>query len=288
MLLSAALTAAAFRVTAYCFNDSSVVEVSKGVRVVGLGELMARVSAAHVSLARQNYDLVVVSSELNSISSALQVSRNLLAKDGLGIVLLQPSPLALHEASRLGVPVAAYLALYTCVWRSNGSNVEWIGEGTIRCAGKGDACRAMGDAARRLGLNFEEKGEDSIEPLVWDLFAATLAVQPVSALLGVGFAALRRSSHAVQLVESLAGEAELVAKEYGVGLLRPPREAVWELLGLRGCRPKMLRDIELRRQSEIDYINGFLLQLAAAKGVYTPYNMAVYLAVKGLEDVMKG
>jgi 2-dehydropantoate 2-reductase len=291
LLLSALLAAAGVRVSAYCFDDSRVVQLlSHGVRVVGRGELFAKVSAAHVSVAKPQYDAVIVASELNGISEALRVSGRLLRDEGLGIVLLQPSLLALQEAERGKLRVAGYLALRTCVWPSLQMAVEWTGEGEVACAGSGDVCRLLAEACRAVGLSYRYAGsdDDSLRGLAWDMMAAVGSTQPVSAVLGVGFAAVRRSSYAVQLVESLAKEFELVASQHGVRLPRPPVEAARQMLSLRGCRPKMLRDLEERRVSEIDYINGYLLQLAASAGMYTPYNMAIYLTVKALEDVMRG
>ncbi|WP_194840492.1 ketopantoate reductase family protein [Hyperthermus butylicus] len=89
-------------------------------------------------------------------------------------------------------------------------------------------------------------------------------------------------------MESLAGEVELVAEKLGIQLLRRPVEAAKELVSVRGCRPKMLQDIEARVATEVDYINGYIIREAVVRGLYTPYNMAVYLAVKGLEEVLRG
>jgi 2-dehydropantoate 2-reductase len=46
----------------------------------------------------------------------------------------------------------------------------------------------------------------------------------------------------------------------------------------------MLQDIERRRPTEIDAINGAVVREGARMGVPTPYNRALLLLINGLED----
>ena len=45
----------------------------------------------------------------------------------------------------------------------------------------------------------------------------------------------------------------------------------------------MLQDVEARRQTEIDYLNGGIARFGREHGVPTPLNEAVTALVKGLE-----
>ena len=45
----------------------------------------------------------------------------------------------------------------------------------------------------------------------------------------------------------------------------------------------MLHDIEAKRQTEIDYINGKIIEYGERAGVLTPYNTTLRCLVKALE-----
>ncbi len=59
------------------------------------------------------------------------------------------------------------------------------------------------------------------------------------------------------------------------------------MLRVRGCIPKLLRDIEERKETEIDYINGYLLKESLRYRVNTPFNESIYLLVKSIEHSMR-
>ncbi len=52
-------------------------------------------------------------------------------------------------------------------------------------------------------------------------------------------------------------------------------------------KSSMLRDIENNRKTEIDAINGFLLNSAQQKSIEVPNNQFVYQVIKGMEDHME-
>ena len=46
----------------------------------------------------------------------------------------------------------------------------------------------------------------------------------------------------------------------------------------------MLQDVEARRPTEIDYLNGGIVRFGEKHGVPTPLNRAIWSLVKGLEQ----
>ena len=45
----------------------------------------------------------------------------------------------------------------------------------------------------------------------------------------------------------------------------------------------MLQDVEARRQTEVDYLNGGIVRFGREHGVPTPLNEAVVALIKGME-----
>ena len=79
-------------------------------------------------------------------------------------------------------------------------------------------------------------------------------------------------------------EGKRVAEAAGVELLEDP----WEMNVLatqRGSRhyPSMLEDVEARRPTEVELINGSLVREAARHGVEIPLQTALYRLVKAKE-----
>ena len=49
----------------------------------------------------------------------------------------------------------------------------------------------------------------------------------------------------------------------------------------------MLQDVEARRPTEIDYLNGGIVRFGKWRGVATPLNKAVWALVRGVEESWK-
>jgi 2-dehydropantoate 2-reductase len=143
----------------------------------------------------------------------------------------------------------------------------------------------LSEGLEMIGVkSVEEKG--NLRGWLWDYIAAHASLQPVAAVLGAPYGRLSRSKHSRALIEAIAREILLIVDEKGVNKPRSPVDAAYELLAVQGCRPKMLVDLETRRQTEIDYINGLIVKEALRLGLYAPYNDVVYLQVKALEELL--
>jgi 2-dehydropantoate 2-reductase len=98
------------------------------------------------------------------------------------------------------------------------------------------------------------------------------------------FAQTAELSDLGHLVRDLVDEGKVVAAAAGVELHDDP----WEMNVLatqRGHRhfPSMLEDVEARRPTELELINGALVRQAERLGVPVPLQTAVYRLVKARE-----
>ena len=50
-----------------------------------------------------------------------------------------------------------------------------------------------------------------------------------------------------------------------------------------GHKASMLQDVEARRQTEVDYLNGGIVRFGREHGVPTPLHEAIWALVKGVE-----
>jgi 2-dehydropantoate 2-reductase len=87
-------------------------------------------------------------------------------------------------------------------------------------------------------------------------------------------------------VTELVDEGKAVAAAQGIELDADPEQLIDH-----AARPdvaydhkaSMLQDVEARRPTEIDYLNGGIVRFGDEHGVGTPHNRAIWALVKGLE-----
>ena len=127
-----------------------------------------------------------------------------------------------------------------------------------------------------------------LRPAQWSKLVFNATVNGVAALTGLPhdfhFAQTGQLSDLGGLVRDLVDEGKAVAAAAGVALHDDP----WEMNVLatqRGHRhfPSMLEDVEARRPTELELINGSLVREAQRLGVPVPLQTAVYRLVKARE-----
>jgi 2-dehydropantoate 2-reductase len=150
-----------------------------------------------------------------------------------------------------------------------------------------------GTDARRVAELLEAGGLkaqafDDLRPAQWSKLIFNATVNGVAALTGLPhdfhFAQTEELSDLGHLVRGLVEEGKAVAAAVGVGLHDDP----WEMNVLatqRGHRhfPSMLEDVEARRPTELELINGALVREAERLVVPVPLQTALYRLVKARE-----
>lgn len=118
----------------------------------------------------------------------------------------------------------------------------------------------------------------------WSKLIFNAATNPVGALTLLHHGAATRLDATGALFEALIEEGEAVARAHGIELHGDPREFVQKGANAPGKhKASMLQDVLARRQTEVDFMNGAIVQWGEKKGVPTPLNRALWALVKGLE-----
>ncbi len=127
-------------------------------------------------------------------------------------------------------------------------------------------------------------------PAQWRKVIFNAATNPVGALTGLTHGRVCERPDLRELVSGLVEEGKAVAAAQGITLDADPEELIDH-----AARPdvaydhkaSMLQDVEARRLTEIDYLNGGIGRFGREHGVPTPLNDAVTALVKGLEESWK-
>lgn len=122
----------------------------------------------------------------------------------------------------------------------------------------------------------------------WTKLIFNAGTNPVGALTGLHHGAATFFPPTGELFEALIDEGLAVAKALGIELHNDPKALVLKAANAPGKhKASMLQDALAHRQTEVDFMNGAIVQWGEKLGVPTPLNRAVWALVKGLEDSWK-
>ena len=159
--------------------------------------------------------------------------------------------------------------------------VEYAGEGRVLV---GDYRGGASVEARRVadaldGLRVEPT--DEIDVRLWEKLAVNAAINPVTALTGTrnGEAAER----AGDVMRSAAREVERVAAERGVEVEDAPCRAVEVAEATADNVSSTLQDVRAGRRTEIDALNGYVVDAAEGTDVDVPINRTLAALVRALD-----
>ena len=142
----------------------------------------------------------------------------------------------------------------------------------------------LADACTRAGLPTTAVA-DARGPQ-WRKVIFNAATNPIGALTGLTHGRVCEDAALRRLVSGLVDEGKAVAAAEEITLDADPEELIDH-----AARPdvaydhkaSMLQDVEARRETEIDYLNGGIVRFGRELGVPTPLNEAILALVKGLE-----
>jgi 2-dehydropantoate 2-reductase len=148
-----------------------------------------------------------------------------------------------------------------------------------------DEIEALAEACTRAGMPAEAVAD--ARPAQWRKVVFNAATNPIGALTGLTHGRVCERPDLRALVTGLVDEGKAVATAQGIVLDADPEELIDH-----AARPEvaydhkasMLQDVEARRATEIDFLNGGIARFGREVGVPTPLNDAVTALVKALED----
>jgi 2-dehydropantoate 2-reductase len=260
----------------------------EGLRVSGRSDRRARVTATTDPASLDDPELVIVASkgtDLEAVASALAGHA-----PGATVMTVQNGLGAEDIVARHGDWPLISAVTFMSGTRHSDSHVEyvldtatWLGpfRGTSH-----ERCEQVAELIRSSGLKAE--AFEDLRPAQWSKLIFNATVNAVAALTGLphDFHFSDESSPAAlgHLVHELVEEGKRVAAAAGVEL----REDPWEMNVLATQRgsahyPSMLEDVEARRPTEVEPINGSLVREAGRAGVPVPLHTAIYRLVKARE-----
>ena len=143
----------------------------------------------------------------------------------------------------------------------------------------------LAEACTRAGMPAQAV-EDARGPQ-WRKVIFNAATNPVGALTRLTHGRVCEDPGLRRLVSGLVDEGKAVAAAQGIVLDADPEDLIDHAAKPEvayGHKASMLQDVEARRPTEIDYLNGGIVRFGEEHGIPTPLNRAIWSLVKGLEQ----
>lgn len=146
-----------------------------------------------------------------------------------------------------------------------------------------DAAVGIGGVLTECGL--DTLHTDQIHDMVWRKAILNACMNPLCAITGKTMAEVINDPILFNLVDSLIKEGVAVARANEVSLGSNFYPYCINYIRKAGHhKPSMLQDIEAGRRTEVDYINGKIVEYGLQAGMVTPYNTMIRGLVKALES----
>ncbi|MEF8856221.1 MAG: 2-dehydropantoate 2-reductase [Haloplanus sp.] len=254
-----------------------------GLRITGV-EALDVSPAATTDAADTSADLAVVTVKAYDTETAART----LATGDYGAVLSLQNGMGNEDilAEYVDAPVLAGTA--TCGARLiDPGHVEWTGRGTITLGAwrpTDDTATVERVAAAFRAADFSTEVATDMRRQLWEKLAINAAINPITALARVENGALQ-SGPLADLARRAAVETAVVAQADGVDLGAETARAAVDTVARETARNRssMYRDVARGRRTEIDAINGYVVDRAAATGPEVPTNRTLAALIRGWE-----
>ncbi len=231
-------------------------------------------------------DIALVLVDANATAEVAKVAAECLSDDGFALTLQN----GIGNWETLATHLGAARVLAGSTYNS-GAN---LGPGRARHTDAGptvigeidgtlsERARTVAWLLEAAGLPVEVSG--NVQGHIWSKFVHNCAINPLSAVTGLRPFEIARTAAASALLDRILDEVLAVVAAAGIQLPEDePRALIHAHCRERSNRPSMLQHLECGRRTEIDALNGALIQRGKAVGISTPFNEAIVMIVKSLE-----
>jgi 2-dehydropantoate 2-reductase len=258
-----------------------------GLQLSGAGDVVGRLRATSDAGALPACDFGIVATKAMHTSAAIAATAHAF---GDGCVATVQNGLGNEEALAEQVervirgttfPAGKLVAPGHVLWDVKGDTT--FGPFEPRPASAGEIER-LADACTRAGMPATAVA-DARGPQ-WRKVIFNASTNPIGALTGLTHGRVCEDAALRALVSGLVDEGKAVASAQAIELDADPEDLIDH-----AARPdvaydhkaSMLQDVESRRPTEIDFLNGGIVRFGDEHEVPTPLNRAIWALVKGLE-----
>jgi 2-dehydropantoate 2-reductase len=258
-----------------------------GLRLSGAGDVVGRLRATTDAAELPQCDFGIVATKAMHTSPAIAATAHAF---GAGCVATVQNGLGNEEAIAGQVAQVIRGTTFPAGKIVAPGHVQWDVKGDTTFGpfepkpAPTEAIARLADACTRAGM--PATAVPDARGAQWRKVIFNASTNPIGALTGLTHGRVCEDPPLRALVSALVDEGKAVAAAQGIELDADPEELIDH-----AARPdvaydhkaSMLQDVEARRPTEIDYLNGGIVRFGEEHGVPTPHNRAIWALVRGLE-----
>jgi 2-dehydropantoate 2-reductase len=258
-----------------------------GLRLSGAGDVVGRVRATTDAVQLPPCEFGIVATKAMHTESAIRTAAHAFAG---GCVATVQNGLGNEEAIAAHVERVIRGTTFPAGKLLEPGHVQWDIKGDTTLGrfepqpAPFEQIERLADACTRAGMPTSAV-QDARGPQ-WRKVIFNAATNPVGALTGLTHGRVCEDKALRRFVSGLVNEGKAVAAAQGIELDADPEELIDHAAKPEvgyDHKASMLQDVEARRQTEVDYLNGGIVRFGEEHGVPTPLNAAIWALVKGLE-----
>jgi 2-dehydropantoate 2-reductase len=275
-------------VWAFDLNEAHIDAIKKdGLQLMGAGQVVGRPNATSDPAALPQCDYGIVATKAMHAGAAITATAHAFAAGAVASVMNgvgNEETLAAHvERVIRGTtfPAGKVLGPGVVQWDVKGDTT--LGPFEPRPIAVA-AIEPLADACTRAGM--PTRAVDDARPGQWRKVIFNAATNPIGALTGLTHGRVCERPDLRALVSALVEEGKAVAAAQEITLDADPEELIDHAARpdvAYGHKASMLQDVEARRATEIDFLNGGIARFGRELDVATPLHDTITALIKGVE-----
>jgi 2-dehydropantoate 2-reductase len=272
-------------VWAFDLNELHVAAINRdGLRLTGAGEVVGHPKATANAAAIPSCDFGIVATKAMHTEAAIAATAHAFAD---GCVATVQNGIGNEETLAMHVERVIRGTTFPAGKLLEPGHVQWDVQGDTTFGPYDDRVKLadvdrLADACTRAGMPTHAVA-DARGPQ-WRKVIFNASTNPIGALTGLTHGRVCERADLRALVSGLVVEGKVVAAAQGIALDADPEALIDHAAEVAyEHKASMLQDVEARRPTEVDYLNGGIVRFGREHGVPTPLNEAIWALIKGAE-----
>ena len=258
-----------------------------GMKLDGVrGTHVTRIPASATPPDGLGADLAMIWTDTNNTRAAAETAKRVLSPGGFAITMQNGLGNVEILVDVLGKPrVIAGSSMCSAAMQGPAhTTLTHMAMSSVGELDGGGSPRTEAVAAELAKAGFDARVHPDIRSLVWTKFGINCSVNALCATTGLRHGEIARLPAMDAFQDRIIDELLAVVAANGITLADPDFRATlkahcWK----KFSRPSMLQHIHAGKRTEIDSLNGKIVEEGARHGIPTPYNAALVALLKGVE-----